>query len=197
MKNSEKIRKYRQNFEVDSEIIRNCKNELANLEESITVHMSKTTKLLIALIALISFICVFNRNFYTVIGVVLIIIIPIVSIIHRQRLKSKAKQGDEYKNKKAEIIEKYNNLGYFPQIKERDFFFNDPHCGDYDEFKESYVCSVDGHFISNWNYHHRCNNSNQCVHCKKGLYALAPDGWYLEHAPITIDESISKYFYNI
>ena len=68
MKNSEKIRKYRQNFEVDSEIIRNCKNELANLEESITVHMSKTTKLLIALIALISFICVFNRNFYTVIG---------------------------------------------------------------------------------------------------------------------------------
>ena len=196
MKNSEMIRKYRQNFEVDSEIIKNCENELANLEESITVHMSKATKLLIALIALISFMCVFKANLYTVIGVILIITIPLVSSIHRHRLKLKTKQGNAYKNKKAEIIEKYNSLGYFPQITEKDLFFYNPHCGNYDEFKESHVCSVDSHFISDWNYHHLCNSS-QCVHCKKRLYALAPDGLYLEHAPITIDESISKYFYNI
>ncbi|MCI9112391.1 MAG: hypothetical protein HFJ99_07530 [Eubacterium sp.] len=194
LKNSEKIRMYRNNFDVESEIRNKCKRELEQLKEQNKKPIGHTLKLILIIIAIISAVLFFVKPIIAIIGLMILIATIIISAKSRD---NSLVFNEEYQKEKEKIIVKYNNMGYFPQVSDSDMIYGDAVCGDYDELKECYVCSVDGHPISDWNYNHRCNNSNQCPHCKKRLSAMGPDGWFLEHPPRPIDESISEYFYDI
>lgn len=194
LKNSEKIRMYRNNFDISSDVRNKCKQELESLKESSKKPMQSPIKIFLIITALISVILLFVKPILAIIGIIIIIATIIISANTRN---SNLDYDEEYQKKREEIFRKYNDIGYFPQINDDVMLRGNQVCGDYDESRECYVCSVDGHPISDWNYQHRCNNSVQCPHCKKRLAALAPDGYFLNYPPRPIDESIAQYFYDI
>lgn len=194
LKNSEKIRMYRSNFDVDSDVRNKCKQELELLKESSKKPMQLPIKIFLIIVAILSVIFLFVKPILAVVGVVVIIATLIISASIRN---SNLDYDENYQKQREEIYEKYNSIGYFPQISDDIMIRGNQVCGDYDESIECYVCSVDGHPISDWNYKHRCNNSVQCPHCKKRLSALAPDGFFLEYPPRPIDENIAQFFYDI
>lgn len=189
MKNSEKIKMYYNNFCVDKKITNEYKRQMAILKAEYKKPMSLSAKLIVIFFTVISIIHLFVFPYPAPVSIMFAILTAMISTQIND-----FENTPEHIKKKEKLLEDFNRLGYYPQIKERDFFFNNPQCGDYDNYNECFICSVDGHFISEWNYFHRCNNSNQCVHCKKRLRALAPREYYIQHPFVPIDESISRYF---
>lgn len=113
---------------------------------------------------------------YYIISIVLIIAIIIMTVkafgfiwdIFSDALTDR---GEKYIEEKNKVIDKYNDIGYYPQYEKlSDVYSADGCCAYYDDYQEIFRCPIDDSPIpreNNLNYRCLSRNYSSCTECEK------------------------------